>query len=393
MFDYEKWLHDNPNRTNLFALFPWHTVLSIYNRLFFCTPKIEQAEWTLAQTTVLESEMYKAHLHQPWYTGDVLSLLRQEFEQARRIAILTISMTGGTFANIRSKVEQSLSSIDQQYDFPYRMSEQYYVQHDRQNVYQHTLKLYSVKPEFQPSTLLKHCILTPNFGVMRDVLPVHQNLSHQLVQKYSELTESIGTPPSHFQPKEIHRPNLDLSSLKQTLENAKLEVASIESSRSNLSKLLIDLIPDNERSLYDAKIRTFCNSFLVDVELLVMSTDDDTQDFLKLLANSLMNPLTPLANNLWRFDTRSNVRLSDLIDNMLFNARLLGQLTPARLSDVGRTDDMDWYSNLISLFTLQAQSSLATFYSKVLANLDAKFKNQKGTPSPIPFPDLEPKRN
>ena len=83
--------------------------------------------------------------------------------------------------------------------------------------------------------------------------------------------------------------------------------------------------------------------------------------------------------------------MMDLLDHMLVNAKTIGQLTPAHLSSIGRSDDMEWYSNLMSLFILQTQSAVSVFYGKILANLEAKSKNDAGIPTPIPFPNLEPR--
>ena len=75
---------------------------------------------------------------------------------------------------------------------------------------------------------------------------------------------------------------------------------------------------------------------------------------------------------------------------MRYNAKVLGDLSLVRITEVSSTDKLTWYANLVSLFTLQYQTSMATFYNKVLLNLEAHMKNDKGVPTPIPFPILEP---
>ena len=95
--------------------------------------------------------------------------------------------------------------------------------------------------------------------------------------------------------------------------------------------------------------------------------------------------------NIWRFDKSQNIRYTDFFDMIGHNSNILGQLKPVHLTSLGKTDIMDWYANIATLATVQSQSLLASFYHKILMNLEATLKNENGTPSPIPFPDLEPK--
>ena len=396
---YKKWIAERPNRINIFYLFPWYMVLMIFNRMFFCTPKITDTEWTICPTQVLEAEYYKQFLSNAWFQNDNLMPVKQEFEKGRRMAMTILHTTGGIFRKIQESVADgksyipplSMTSFLESYDFPFtNLSDFYFAQSDRQTVFQHTLKSYSSNPTFSPSLLLNHCILTPTFGVVRDEVPIHQDLASKLVEKYSAINVTIDDPnlvPS----RSINRPSCNLSSIKQSFDNAKSTVAEIEERKKRLSEILSKTIPSPDRCLYDDTIRDFSNCYLVDLESLVSSNALETLEFTKILRNTTLNTLTPMFSNLWKIDKHFNIRMTDMVDLITYNANLISKLSPIRLTDIGLTDDLVWYSNLSSLFTLQMQSNMALFYSKIISNLDAKMKNQRGIPTPIPFPSLEPK--
>ena len=87
---YKKWLADTPMRINMFYTFPWYTVMMIYNRIYFWTPKISDEEWAIVPTSALEAEYYKNHLVNPWFENDNLITCKKEFEQGRKLVILSL---------------------------------------------------------------------------------------------------------------------------------------------------------------------------------------------------------------------------------------------------------------------------------------------------------------
>ena len=112
---YKKWLADTPMRINLFYTFPWYTVMMIYNRLYFCTPKISDEEWAIVPTLALEAEYYKNHLINPWFENDNLITCKKEFEQGRKLVMLSLFTSGGVFL---AKSNHQLKTVKDRYILP-----------------------------------------------------------------------------------------------------------------------------------------------------------------------------------------------------------------------------------------------------------------------------------
>ena len=360
--------------------------------MFIYTPKITDEEWTILPTNPAEAEYYRNYLSSAWFENDNLLPVKKEFDKGRKLAMMRLTVSGGMFRKIHDSIESDNGPLLLKYDFPFsNLTDIYFARADRQTVFQHTLKIYNPNPSFAPSLLLNHCILTPTFGVIRDEVPIQDDLASKLVEKYSEINVTINDP--NIGPaRSVTRPNCNLSSIKQSLDSARAAVEEIEKRKKCISESLFKVIPDSDKPLYDGIIRDFESSYLVDIELLIGSNSPEKSDLTKILLSTSMSTLTPMFSGLWRIDKHHNIRLTDIIDLVTHNANLISQLSPIRLTDIGSCDDLTWYSNLGTLYTLQSQSSLALFYNKMISNLDAKLKNQRGIPTPIPYPALEPRK-
>ena len=386
---YLKWKSSLGIFTNLFYAFPWHIVLSIFNRIFFCRLKIDHKEWSVYPPSLNEVEFYKKLMARPWFENDSLSSFKKDFILGRKTLLTSVSLKAGVFSTMLARIDDTDNFLDQSYDFPFAISDLYFVEKDRQHIYSSTLKTPVLNPSFHPGTMLNHTIITPDFEHVRPEVLLQSDLSNKLIEKYSDfgsVTDIVETT----RPSYVTRPCLNLSALQKSLSSAKARTCRLNDTRETVRSKLLSIIPVNEHSLYDTKLRDFDNLYVENIEQMLKSTDIQTVEYKRLLLNTSLCSIVPLTINSWRFDSESNLRYIDVCDNMRYNAKILGDLSLVRITEVSSTDKLTWYANLVSLFTLQCQTSMATFYNKILLNLEAHMKNDKGIPTPIPYQDLEP---